>query len=77
MTALFECALTNAALAAPLALLAALSTFARRPALTHVLWLLVLLRLFAPVVWRVPVPVWPAAQAEVAAARTVAAASQR
>src|SRR5262249_38107185 len=31
------------------------------PALTHALWLLVLLRLVAPPLWRVPLPSWPAA----------------
>src|SRR4051794_38586449 len=61
MTALFECALTNAVLAIPLALLAAATTAARRPALTHALWLLVLLRLFAPPVWHLPMPSWSAA----------------
>src|SRR5262249_14370317 len=49
--------------------LASATAFARRPALTHAVWLLVLLRLFAPPVWRVSLPAWPAAEP---AARAVA-----
>src|SRR5689334_13847746 len=60
MTPVLECALANAALAAPLAVLAGAATLFRRPAVTHALWLLVLLRLFAPPFWRVPLPAWSA-----------------
>ncbi|HEY1375306.1 MAG TPA: M56 family metallopeptidase [Gemmataceae bacterium] len=60
MTPVLECALANAALAAPLAVLAGAATLFRRPAVCHALWLLVLLRLFAPPFWRVPLPAWSA-----------------
>jgi beta-lactamase regulating signal transducer with metallopeptidase domain len=58
MTPLLEVALANAVLALPLAALAAASSWIRRPAVTHALWLLVLLRLFMPPIWRVPLPEW-------------------
>src|SRR5690242_7619081 len=58
MTPLLECALANAALAVPLAVLAAAGSLARRPAVAHALWLGVLLRLFVPPLWRVPLPEW-------------------
>ena len=55
MSALLEIALTNAVLALGLAVIAWASSFLRRPALTHVLWLLVLLRLVMPPIWHLPV----------------------
>ena len=57
MTGLLEVSLSNAAMALALALLAAgVGAVARRPALAHSLWLLVLLKLVAPPLWGVPVP---------------------
>jgi beta-lactamase regulating signal transducer with metallopeptidase domain len=67
MTPLLDIALTNALLAVPLAAIAAAGTLLRRPALTHILWLLVLLRLFAPPVWRVPLAEWPSSETTVVA----------
>src|SRR5437773_832841 len=60
MTPPLEYALANAALAVPLAVLAAAGSLTRRPAVVHALWLLVLLLLFAPPLWRVPLPARPA-----------------
>src|SRR5437762_11968170 len=74
MTPLLEHALANAALAVPLALLAWASSAVRRPALTHALWLLVLLRLVAPPLWRVPLPSWPAAGPTAVEAQPIALA---
>ena len=55
MHPLVEVALINAIMATVLALLAAVVGWCfRRPALTHVLWLLVLVKLITPPVWRVP-----------------------
>ena len=55
MHPLVEVALLNAVIATILALLAAVvGGWFRRPALTHVLWLLVLVKLVTPPVWRVP-----------------------
>ena len=52
---LVEIALVNAVMATFLALLAAaVGGWFRRPALTHVLWLLVLVKLITPPIWRVP-----------------------
>jgi beta-lactamase regulating signal transducer with metallopeptidase domain len=60
MDTLLHVGLSNAALATALALSAAIaSRFCRRPALAHSLWLLVLLKLLTPPLWRVPLP-WPA-----------------
>ncbi|MGL4549850.1 MAG: M56 family metallopeptidase, partial [Gemmataceae bacterium] len=54
---LVEVGLANAAVAAVLALLALLAgALCRRPALAHVLWLLVLIKLITPPLFRVPVP---------------------
>ena len=51
-------ALSNAAAAIALALLAAaVGRFARRPAAAHALWVLVLLKLVTPPVWTVPITV--------------------
>src|SRR5262245_43168735 len=55
MSALLQVALTNAVLALGLAVIAWASSFLRRPAITHTLWLLVLLRLVMPPVWQVPI----------------------
>jgi beta-lactamase regulating signal transducer with metallopeptidase domain len=60
MSALLQIALTNAVLALGLAVIAWASSFLRRPAVTHALWLLVLLRLVMPPVWQLPLPVWKA-----------------
>jgi beta-lactamase regulating signal transducer with metallopeptidase domain len=58
MDTLFDAGLRNALMAAGLALVAVAAGAAlRRPALTHALWLLVLLRLLMPPVWAVPLPV--------------------
>src|SRR5712692_5030790 len=56
MRTLLEIGLANAVMATVLALLAAgVSLFCRRPAVRHVLWLLVLLKLITPPVMPVPV----------------------
>lgn len=50
-----EVALVNALLAIPLAILAMLvSQYARRPALAHCVWLVVVLKLVTPAVWQIP-----------------------
>ena len=67
MDTLLHVGLSNAVLATALALPAAAASRLRRPALAHGLWLLVLLKLLTPPLWRVPVP-WPAAVAEPAGA---------
>src|SRR5215831_11016869 len=57
MGTLLEIALSNAAVAALLALMAAgLSSLCRRPALAHRLWLLVLLKLVTPPILPVHLP---------------------
>ncbi len=60
MNRLVQFGLTNALMAAGLALVVAvLARFTRRrPALAHGLWVLVLLRLLAPPFWTVPLA-WP------------------
>jgi beta-lactamase regulating signal transducer with metallopeptidase domain len=55
MTAVFDWALANAVLAIALAIPAYASTWLRRPAITHALWMLVLLRLIVPPLWHLPV----------------------
>ena len=55
MTAVFEWALANSLLALVLAIPAYASIWLRRPALTHALWLLVLLHLITPPMWHVPI----------------------
>src|SRR5436305_14986979 len=62
MLPLVDAALTNAVVVVPLALLAAVASLARRPALTHALGLLALLRRFAPPLVQVPLPAWPSSQ---------------
>ncbi len=60
MNTLLEIGLSNAVMASLLALpAAAVSTWGRRPALAHVLWLLVLIKLITPPLFSVPIP-WPA-----------------
>ncbi len=59
MESILQIALSNAAVSAVLAALAlVVGRLCRRPALTHALWLLVLLKLVTPPIWHVPVP-WP------------------
>jgi beta-lactamase regulating signal transducer with metallopeptidase domain len=59
MSTLLEIGLSNALVAVLLALVAAAaSRFIRRPALTHCLWLLVLIKLITPPLVYVPLPEW-------------------
>jgi beta-lactamase regulating signal transducer with metallopeptidase domain len=70
MDSILDAALRNAALAVPLAALVLILGFVlRRPALLHVLWIAVLLRLVMPPVWNVnvPRPAEPAVTEDVAA----------
>src|SRR6516165_7077324 len=59
MDALLEIGLSNALVAGALALLAGVSRVFHRPAFTHSLWLLVLLKLITPPFFAIPVS-WPA-----------------
>jgi beta-lactamase regulating signal transducer with metallopeptidase domain len=71
MQSLLEVALSNAILACMLAVVAlVVGLITRRPALVHALWLLVLVKLITPPIFRVSVP-WPSASgsASVAAHR--------
>jgi len=62
--AILRVALSNTLLAAMLALAAlAISRTFRRPALSHALWLIVLLKLITPPLWNVAVPLMPAEKA--------------
>ena len=62
METFVDIGLRNAVLAVPLALIALVLGLAiRRPALLHLLWILVLLRLVAPPIWNVTVPWRPLA----------------
>src|SRR5262249_40386419 len=62
MPPLMQIVVSNAVMATALALLVAvIAGVARRPALTHVLWLLVLLKLITPGIIRLPVS-WPTAE---------------
>src|SRR5882724_8181670 len=66
MNALLETALSNVLMASLLAIPAALAAmWGRRPALTHGLFLLVLLKLVTPPLFRVPVA-WPEPPASLA-----------
>jgi hypothetical protein len=56
MNILLQLLLSNMVLAAGLAVLALGAGWLRRPALAHALWVLVMLKLLTPPVWRVPVP---------------------
>src|SRR5437868_13131875 len=57
MDSILDAALKNAALAVPLAaVVLILGLVLRRPALLHVLWIVVLLRLVMPPAWNVTVP---------------------
>src|SRR5262245_4096329 len=59
MTALVEIGLSNVLVSAALALVAiTVGLVCRRPAVTHALWLLVLLKLVTPPLFRVSLP-WP------------------
>jgi hypothetical protein len=59
--AILRVALSNTLLAAVLALAAmAVSRIFRRPAVSHALWLIVLLKLITPPLWNVAVPLIPA-----------------
>src|SRR5262245_38363496 len=74
MSSLLEMALANAAGAAVLAVVAlAVGCVCRRPAVLHALWLLVLLKLFAPPLVRPAVRVLPPLPAEPAAPAVAAA----
>ena len=68
MDSLLRIALSNAACAAVLALLAAAvsRTLPRRPALAHALWLLVLLKLLTPAMWTFDLPSFGATAAPAA-----------
>jgi bla regulator protein BlaR1 len=67
MESLVDIGLRNAILSVPLAVLALiLGVTVRRPALLHLLWVLVLLRLVMPPLWNVAVP-WKPMSAPVAA----------
>ena len=58
MTTLFNIALINAVTVLPLAVLAiGVSRFARRPALTHALWVLVLVKFMTPPLFHLPVTI--------------------
>ena len=73
MTAIFEWALMNSAMALLLAVPAYASSWLKRPAITHAMWLLVLLRLVAPPMWIVPVAWQSDVVAEVPTAAVVMA----
>src|SRR3954469_21880135 len=61
MQAILHIALSNTLLAGALALVAlAVSRVFRRPALSHALWLIVLLKLITPPLWNVALPLIPA-----------------
>src|SRR5262245_54544921 len=60
-TAIFETVLGNLAMAAALAVVAvAVGRWARCPAVTHVLWLLVLVKLLTPPLFTIPIRCLPA-----------------
>jgi beta-lactamase regulating signal transducer with metallopeptidase domain len=76
MPSLLQIVLSNAIMATALALLVAVIGFVvRRPALTHVLWLLVLLKLITPGVVMLPVS-WPAPNEKLSSASDSVAPSQ-
>src|SRR5947209_6365575 len=64
MQAIWQIAIGNAVAASALGLLVLIGCIGcrRRPALAHGLWLLVLLELIAPPIWRVRIP-WPMSKA--------------
>src|SRR5437660_1407079 len=69
MASLLECALANLLVAALLALPAGLvGLWGRRPALTHALWALVLVKLITPPFFEFPIP-WPTPTVEKSLAR--------
>src|SRR5262245_65871707 len=58
MSTFLEVIVRNAAMATVLALVVAIvARFARRPAVAHALWTLVLLRLVMPPIWNVPIKI--------------------
>jgi len=58
MTTLYVSAVTNAVIVLPLAILVwTVGRIARRPALTHALWIVVLLKLVTPPLFHLPVPI--------------------
>src|SRR3954447_4861611 len=59
MALTFDLVLWNTVAAAALAVLALASGCARRPAVTHALWILVLVRLLVPTAWTWDWPQWP------------------
>ena len=64
MEAILRITLSNTLLAAALALAAmAVSRIFRRPALSHALWLIVLLKLITPPLWSIALPLMPAEKA--------------
>ena len=64
MEAILRITLSNTLLAAVLALAAmAVSRIFRRPALSHALWLIVLLKLITPPLWSIALPLMPAEKA--------------
>ena len=66
MQSLIEIGLSNIAMAAALAVVAVIvGRLVRRPALTHSLWLLVLIKLITPPLFFVPLPFLTAQAAEV------------
>ncbi|MEO6435982.1 MAG: M56 family metallopeptidase, partial [Tepidisphaeraceae bacterium] len=67
MQNLFWVVVYNTPVAAALALLAWIASRLRRPALAHVLWLLVIVKLLTPPIWRVPVHIQGSAGALVSA----------
>ena len=55
MNSLLEIAIVNAVMIVPLAFIAAAAgKLLHRPALTHVLWVLILIKLLTPPVWQIP-----------------------
>src|SRR5690349_4405954 len=77
MPALLQIGLANAVCAAVLAALAVVAgRWCRRPALTHSLWLLVLLKLITPPVWPLSLPWLPEATPEPALTAPAAPVAQ-
>src|SRR5262245_38738290 len=67
MSQLADQVLFNIAIATVLACLAYPSRYFGRPALTHILWLIVLARLLVPPIWSVPRLEWSSAKASTSA----------
>ena len=77
MQVLVSTMIGNTVVALALALLALLAMRLRRPAMAHVLWLLVIVKLLTPPVWRVAVTTPPDARVEPAKAMVVVDAASR